>query len=69
MTVKFNFTKITAIAAGLGGLAGTILGAINAGNLAEPVQGIITAIGGLLVAIAAHHVTAAATKPKTGVQN
>ena len=64
MTVNFSATKITAIAAGLAGLAGTVLGAIDAGGLAEPVQGIITAIGGLLVAIAAHHVTKAAVASK-----
>ena len=64
MTVNFSATKITAIAAGLAGLAGTVLGAIDAGGLAEPVQGIITALGGLLVAIAAHHVTKAAVAGK-----
>ena len=65
MTVSFSATKITAIAAGLAGLAGTVLGAIDAGGLAEPVQGIITALGGLLVAIAAHHVTKAAVAGKS----
>lgn len=51
---------VVAVLSGLSGVAGVILGAVNAGGLTAPVQGIITAIGGLLAAIAAHHASAAA---------
>ena len=38
------------------GLAGIICGALGLGQLAQPVENLLVAIGGLLVAIPAHHV-------------
>ena len=49
----------------IAGIAGTICGAINVGNLSTPVETVITAIGGLLVAITGYHTVKAATTAKS----
>ena len=43
----------------LAGAAGLVCGAVGVGNLATPVETAITAIGGLLIALAGHGVITA----------
>jgi hypothetical protein len=44
----------------LAGAASVVCGAVGAGNLAQPIDNVLVAIGGLLIAIVGHHTTKAA---------
>ena len=48
----------------ISGAASLICGALGVGNLAQPVETVLVAVGGLLVAIVGHHTTKAAVAAK-----
>ena len=52
----FSATFWTALA----GAASIVCGAVGAGQLSQPVNNVLVAVGGLLVAIVGHHTTKAA---------
>ncbi len=61
--ISIPFPTISTIVAVLGylaGIAGTILGAINAGNWSTTEQAVITAISGVVGIVTHHHTTAKA---------
>ena len=64
MNVRLNLSS-AALWSTLAGAAGIILGALGVGQLSTPVETAVTAIGGVLVALASHHVTAAQQAAKT----
>ena len=64
MNVRLNLTS-AAFWSALAGAAGIILGTLGVGQLSTPVETAVTAIGGVLVALASHHVTAAQQARKT----
>lgn len=60
-----SIPTIIATLTGAGGVVALVLGALDVGNLAGPIDDIITGLGGVLVALTAHHTTKAAVAPKT----
>jgi len=65
----FPVATIVAVLGYLGGILGTILGAINVGNWTSAEQATITAVGGVIAIVTHHHVTkkAVAVAPVTHV--
>jgi hypothetical protein len=53
-------STIIAVLGYLGGILGTVFGAINVGNWTSAEQATITAVGGVIAIVTHHHVTAKA---------
>lgn len=64
MDIKFNpFSPV--FWSSLAGIAGVVCATLGLGHLSTPVETALTAIGGVLVAIPAHHTVKAAVTAKT----
>lgn len=55
--LRFSFNiRSAALWSSLSGAAGIVCGALGLGHLAPSIEAVLTAVGGLLIAIPAHHV-------------
>lgn len=59
--MTINLSLVASILSALAGVAGTVLTPIYGSNLSSAVGAVLQALSGLLVAIAAYHVTSVAT--------
>lgn len=65
VTVNINWSYVSTIVAALAGIAGVVVTPIYGTGLAGALQGVITAIAGVLVLLPVHHVaTVAVTTAK-----
>jgi membrane protease YdiL (CAAX protease family) len=66
MTLNLSSLGSATFWTAIAGAASLVCGAVHAGNLAQPVETVLVAVGGLLVAIVGHHTTKAAVAKKAG---
>lgn len=56
MNLKLNVANVLTLISTLAGIAGVVLPNVGLADLTTPVQTVLTAIGGLIVAITGYHV-------------